>query len=547
MLDVDGVAIFHASFHPTKGTTRSYADLSIDGVEFSTLPSGLHLVDHDIVYFTKDTHPGVSVFRRRRTSEHGQRGFRLSALGVLLARSSRPRPWLHVGALNALIDQIYTAVEERGRSAVLEPSEDAGDWEPARAFFEERMVRRADLRGAGQVESLSPRRRLPPQQLHLPHPSSASLALPALTLYKHVLGRRRILIYTLPPVEPACVLCYVAADLCFEAQVEDLAEAGSHSHYDLVIDLTTSTPLRSTRPTLYAREDPLTKLSLVRFTWSDIRLWNEIERILQLDAGGTDYPTTCCRPPVGSPILKRPSSSSAVAGAGTSKSPALSSWADAWRVYEDVCLVCASLWIGSWRSNSTQSYSTVNPDGTKADWGGIRLTGDDDLTVDGPLVRSIGLGIEGRPSLVTNESDGSPNCKGDEEIWGHRFREERMEKQIRTTLALLQTFHGNTCFQLSRLAELTSTATGRASATAATGQLVDVPSIAETPDPSAPAMPDNDVIYLTPRDVLSFELGPFSALDARYLEWLGEEYGGGKRVVVRRSWKDLLGVLLGFG
>lgn len=40
----------------------------------------------------------------------------------------------------------------------------------------------------------------------------------SLTLYKHVLGRRRILIYTLPPVEAACILCQVAADMCYEAQ-----------------------------------------------------------------------------------------------------------------------------------------------------------------------------------------------------------------------------------------------------------------------------------------------------------------------------------------
>lgn len=116
-----------------------------------------HVIQCYHSYFTKDTHPGVSVFRRRRTAEHGQRGFRLSALGVLLARSSRPRPWLHVDALNTLIDRIYATVERR-RSAIggreqggtLEPSQDAGDWEPARAFFEERVVKRVDLRGAGQ-------------------------------------------------------------------------------------------------------------------------------------------------------------------------------------------------------------------------------------------------------------------------------------------------------------------------------------------------------------------------------------------------------------
>lgn len=41
-----------------------------------------------------------------------------------------------------------------------------------------------------------------------------------MTLYKHILGRRRILIYTLPPVEAACILCQVAADMCYEDQVD---------------------------------------------------------------------------------------------------------------------------------------------------------------------------------------------------------------------------------------------------------------------------------------------------------------------------------------
>ena len=57
--------------------------------------------------------------------------------------------------------------------------------------------------------------------LHLSH-LLRILGPSSLTLYKHVLGRRRILIYTLPPVEPACILCHVAADMCFEVQQDPL-------------------------------------------------------------------------------------------------------------------------------------------------------------------------------------------------------------------------------------------------------------------------------------------------------------------------------------
>lgn len=317
--------------------------------------------------------------------------------------------------------------------------------------------------------------------------------------------------------------------------------------------------------------------------------WNELDRILQLDAGGTECPSTCCRPPADSPILKHPVPPLGSASSGAAKSPALSSWADAWHLYEDVCLVCASLWIGSWRGNSTQSYSTLNADGSRANWGAVRLEGDDDLTIDGPVVRSIGLGIEGRPSFGGGAPEGGLNMKGPKRSRGmslglggssgtsenirdrqastssglsaeciavpalytlddpmtQRLWDERMERQIRTTLALLQTFHANSCFQLSKLAELLQPQPSVSRTT--TGQLMDIPPIAETPNPTARTPPDSDIVYITPRDVLSFELGPFSALDAHYLEWLGEEYGGGKTVVVKRAWKDLMSIIFGFG
>ena len=42
-----------------------------------------------------------------------------------------------------------------------------------------------------------------------------------MTIYKHILGRQRVLIYTPPPVERACMLCYATADMCFEDQAAD--------------------------------------------------------------------------------------------------------------------------------------------------------------------------------------------------------------------------------------------------------------------------------------------------------------------------------------
>ncbi|KAG9312677.1 hypothetical protein JVU11DRAFT_7094 [Chiua virens] len=324
------------------------------------------------------------------------------------------------------------------------------------------------------------------------------------------------------------------------------------SYYDLIIDLTTSTPSRTSRPTLYlsrpiqqsTAKGPTHRLSLVRFTWSDIKLWNELDRILLLEGGDSLY--DCCRP----------------SSETNSKAKPLSAWTDAWQLYEDVCLVCAGLWIGSWRGNSSTSYSTGN--GSIANWGSFRSDGDVDLSLGGAYMRNLGLGIEGRP-----DASSGPNVKGMRKSGGMSLSapssstlprrqnssssdftsismprlndpepsgdmdqvvRERRERQFLTTLALLQTFHANTCFQLSRLASMIPSS----SAT-----LVDV---------SSSGTPTNaEVIYVTPKDILSFELGPLSSLDARYLEWLADEYGGGARFVVKRGWKDLFSVLLGFG
>ncbi|KAG1748120.1 hypothetical protein EDB19DRAFT_1684366 [Suillus lakei] len=547
----DIVAIFHASFHPTKGNLVDWClkasdDLELDGVEFSTLPSGLHLVDQDVVYFTKDTHSGVCVFRRRRTAEQGHRWPTLSTFSL----------------------------ETRG---VLEPSD--SDWEPARIFFEERTVRRADLSGAGEWHGWSHELDNPDSELsrfnptmHLSH-LLRILGPSALTLYKHILGRQRILIYTLPPVEAACILCQVAADICYAAQLDpstndinenDPATQAFHvlgmvtlsdldkmdregktgrgwvacttdaifldkpSYYDLLIDLTTSTPSKTSRPTLYlskpqppqpGSKGPTHRLSVFRFTWSDIRLWNELERILQLDGDQCAQP--CCRPSSETDARNNP--------------------------HLHVCIVCAGLWMGSWRGNSVASYSTGN--GSLTNWGSIRLEGDDDLTVDGTFVRNLGMGIEGCPG-------GSPNSKGMRRSSGMTWpagntgadrrqpssssaatqsmpqlcsngndtnpeTSERRDRQILTTLALLQTFHANTSFQLSRLVDL-------------------LPSVTS-------GTPETSTIYITPKDMVSFELGPLSSLDARYLEWLADEYGAGSQIVVRRGWKDLFGMIFGFG
>ncbi len=155
-----------------------------------------------------------------------------------------------------------------------------------------------------------------------------------------------------------------------------------------------------------------------------------------------------------------------------------------WRVYEDVCIICAGLWIGSWRGNSPSSYSTANG---SANWGSVR---DDDLTFtainESDHVRSLGLGIEGRPSgsssnksmrrssgMSSSNESSSGSIPDRQRQPGDRDEAVCTNGQLLKTLALLQTFHAHTSFQVSMLETF-------------------LPPLQDRP---------NSVVQLTPRDV----------------------------------------------
>ncbi|KAG8792032.1 hypothetical protein FRC12_007465 [Ceratobasidium sp. 428] len=244
----DVCALFHSSFHPTKGNIVDFQlkvrdDINLDGVEFSSLPSGLHLVDQDVIHFTKDGLCGIAVFRRRRIRENGLRGVRLGAVGVLIGSAPRARPWLHLPHLKRLAAHLEATPE---------------DWDPLTEYYEshrqpdivpsESALEIPELWSGWEHElsTASPNHPLH----HLPcllHAFGPSI----MTLFRFVLARRRVLIYTrvptsasrssfnslasrqseestspsvvdqtveagaAPVVEPACVLARVAADICF--------------------------------------------------------------------------------------------------------------------------------------------------------------------------------------------------------------------------------------------------------------------------------------------------------------------------------------------
>jgi len=296
--------------------------------------------------------------------------------------------------------------------------------------------------------------------------------------------------------------------------------------------------------------------------------WTELDRILKINAAQAN----CLHIPH--------------THAGGDTAQGISIWADAFQMYEDVCVLCASLWIGSstWRSNSRLSFSTRSAGGdASGEWGSVRLEGDDDWSMEGAhmrnlgqgiegrkasdeeryaRVRNLGQGIEGRPSgsggrqgvvnsppkpsrrasaTKSKSKDRDPVLEGMEEVQDEASLELHRQN-IQTTLALLQTFHANTVFLLSKLHETMPPPSSPSVQAPGTSRYARLASEDEDEE--------IETIVLTQRDMLTLELGLMSELDSKFVEWLAdaEGYSGpgtGRRVIVKRGWQELLGLVFG--
>ncbi len=86
-------AIFLILFDIKAGYTiawkRSTPGLELDeSVEFKSLPSGLHHVEEDLIYFVHgDDHAGISAFKNSPSQEEGDRNALMLAVGALVPLS----------------------------------------------------------------------------------------------------------------------------------------------------------------------------------------------------------------------------------------------------------------------------------------------------------------------------------------------------------------------------------------------------------------------------------------------------------------------------
>ena len=100
-------ALFLIDFDVKAGYTivwkRSVPGIDLDGVvEYKSLPSGLHTVSEDLIYFVHDGgYAGLSAFVNARTDEEESRHSRMIAVGILVPFSygRLGRAWRHAQSL----------------------------------------------------------------------------------------------------------------------------------------------------------------------------------------------------------------------------------------------------------------------------------------------------------------------------------------------------------------------------------------------------------------------------------------------------------------
>jgi len=186
-------------------------ETDLDGVEYQCLPSGLHSVREDVVYFIHGAYAGVSAFvQEEADKEHRNASFVAVGALVPLSYGRLGKSWVHVEGLRELARAIVKDPDDKkpleaywdrhdsvdgsngAASPVSKRASVPGDYKRKRAL--------SDATGSFAVEEAMP----------LDHPALSMTALvtafgPLLfPLYREALLRRRILLLGSAPVLETC-------------------------------------------------------------------------------------------------------------------------------------------------------------------------------------------------------------------------------------------------------------------------------------------------------------------------------------------------------
>ncbi|GBB97021.1 hypothetical protein RclHR1_00290019 [Rhizophagus clarus] len=232
------VAIYIVRFDTKKGNMVEWQypeDFDLKGIEFQALPSGLHAVSKDIIYFTRPPFIGVCVFRNEPTFDQSlDRGAHMAAVGVLVIPTAETglcgRPWNHLSFLkNEILQRVNSS---DGYSSLVDYFEKRGirlnsvdnDLISLESESGPSTLRRRALSSGSNSRPQYSRNRclstsemstssyqVPVTSVHPAHhfPDFVRSCGPTIfLLWKAALLKKRILFYSPPPVEESCYSVY---------------------------------------------------------------------------------------------------------------------------------------------------------------------------------------------------------------------------------------------------------------------------------------------------------------------------------------------------
>ncbi|KAI0389794.1 hypothetical protein F5Y17DRAFT_447427 [Xylariaceae sp. FL0594] len=247
-------ALFLIDFDVKAGYTiswkRSKPGVELEGtVEYKSLPSGLHTVPEDLIYFVHNGYAGLSAFVNAPTEDITARNARMLAVGVLvpLSYGRLGRAWRHAENLKAMASQLAADSEGVGildeywnknqaQDPVNEENGTPRDDRPSPAAVAQnpKMSRgHTRSRSASDGAALL----LPGHRLSPFHPAWSLTKLldtfgPLIfPIHRAALLRKRILISGHAPVEQTCNFVYNISILSnIPLATYNLVSAGSASH-----------------------------------------------------------------------------------------------------------------------------------------------------------------------------------------------------------------------------------------------------------------------------------------------------------------------------
>ena len=109
-------ALFLIDFDVKAGYTISWKaskpGVELEGiVEYKSLPSGLHTVSEDLIYFVNDGYAGLSAFVNAPVEDTAARNARMLAVGVLvpLSYGRLGRAWKHAESLKTIASYVTSS------------------------------------------------------------------------------------------------------------------------------------------------------------------------------------------------------------------------------------------------------------------------------------------------------------------------------------------------------------------------------------------------------------------------------------------------------